>query len=375
MDIVSSVAFSPCNNIIAIASYDKTISLYGINPLYKQTFKKQILCIKRHKDYIRSIRFSPCGNYLASCGEDRHVIFHYTGNLYIKNIKNISNQTNTSSTSKSSLFGKKLLVLKDHKFCINSICFSNNNKYFVSGGDDGRAILYVIKCDSLDINNYNATNINISLSIVKVFSNHGIGVFSVDFSSDSSLLAVGDMDGFATIYSISENILKIDDKIQKSNIIEETSLIKTKTKETKPTKETDIVFLKFKTHGEVYKVIFSLSGDYLAISTFLSQIYVYGINKNNTNSFNKEIFRVGNLDETNINIINFSFSPNEDYIVVGKSNSKVTVYKINNTNYKWLIEEVKELSYHDRAVFSVRISPYGNYFATGSSDNSAIIYC
>jgi len=147
MDIVSSVAFSPCNNIIAIASYDKTISLYGINPLYKQTFKKQILCIKRHKDYIRSIRFSPCGNYLASCGEDRHVIFHYTGNLYIKNIKNISNQTNTSSTSKSSLFGKKLLVLKDHKFCINSICFSNNNKYFVSGGDDGRAILYVIKCD------------------------------------------------------------------------------------------------------------------------------------------------------------------------------------------------------------------------------------
>ena len=164
------------------------------------------------------------------------------------------------------------------------------------------------------------------------------------------------MNGFATIYSI----------IEYNNNLKPTTV-----------NNFEKIFLRIKNKGEVYKVLFSISGDYLAISTSLNLIKVYGINQNDSNSFNKLIFKVGSMNDIKLklNIINFCFSPNEDYIVLGKSNSKVSVYNFKKKNSQWIVKEEKEFDYHKKAVFSVRVSPYGNYIATGSSDHSAIIYC
>ncbi|MEM7712191.1 MAG: WD40 repeat domain-containing protein, partial [Cyanobacteria bacterium P01_A01_bin.68] len=103
-DRVTSVSFHPKGQILASASYDKTIKLWQQNGGLLKT-------LQGHNDKITSISFSPDGQLLASASHDKTV--------------KLWNQQ-----------GKLLKTLNGHQARVNSVSFSPDGETLASGSDD-----------------------------------------------------------------------------------------------------------------------------------------------------------------------------------------------------------------------------------------------
>jgi WD40 repeat protein len=103
---VSSVAFSPDSQKIAIGGNDEMVRLLGCSS------GEDVLVMEGHTDRIRSVAFSPCGMLLASAGED-------------ESVRLWNSQT-----------GECCFVLEGHTEAIVGVKFSPDGRQLVSGSWD-----------------------------------------------------------------------------------------------------------------------------------------------------------------------------------------------------------------------------------------------
>jgi len=68
---IRDIAWSPCGNFLALASFDATVSIWEMKS------KKKFECIttvEGHESEVKSVSWSPSGEYLATCGRDKQVM-------------------------------------------------------------------------------------------------------------------------------------------------------------------------------------------------------------------------------------------------------------------------------------------------------------
>lgn len=153
---LSSLAFSPTENLLACGGADRTVRLWDV------TSRAEQAVLKGHSDFVHSVAFSPDGKQLVSGGEDR------TLRLW-------------DVATKS-----ELVVLKGHDDAVLSVAFSPCGNRLASTGRDGTVRLWDI-----------ATRDEIG-----VLKRHRGWVFCVVFSPCGKQLASGGRDGRVRLWDI-----------------------------------------------------------------------------------------------------------------------------------------------------------------------------
>jgi WD40 repeat protein len=172
-DIIS-VSISPDSKYLVTGNEMRTANIYNISN------GKLALTLKGYLNQIDERLLSNSFMYWASMVNEaklskngKYMAVGRTGN----NAKLIDFNT-----------GKIHKTLNGHNSMVLSICFSNDSKYFVTGGLDGKVVLWNVETGA-QIRKFNYEDANIA-------------VFSVDVSNDNKLLATADWSGYVNIWDI-----------------------------------------------------------------------------------------------------------------------------------------------------------------------------
>ena len=212
-DWVFSVAFSPCGSYLASASSDNTVCLYSLDPNGKPTLLQQLT---DHENKVWSVAFSPCGRYLASASNDKTVCLYSLDNgkpILLQQLTDhksgiwsvtfspcgsyLASASNDKTVCLYSLDnGKPTLLqqLNDHKNLVWSVAFSPCGNYLASASSDKTVCLY-----SLD---------NGKPTLLQQLTDHKDWILSVVFSPCGSYLASASYDKTVCLYSLPINVLK-----------------------------------------------------------------------------------------------------------------------------------------------------------------------
>ncbi|MEO0408920.1 MAG: hypothetical protein AAF289_16375, partial [Cyanobacteria bacterium P01_A01_bin.135] len=136
---VFDVAFSPEGNLLASASADHTVRLWGTNG-------RAIALCSGHRDQVYSVAFHPDGSFLASASADKTV------RLWRRD-------------------GVPIRTLKGHGNRVFGVCFSPDGEAIASAGEDGAVCLWNRQGDLLS-------------TIYR-----GVPIYALRFSPDSAVLA------------------------------------------------------------------------------------------------------------------------------------------------------------------------------------------
>jgi WD40 repeat protein len=129
-ELVASVCFSPQGDTIATASYDKTVKLWDLQGTCLVTFTA-------HNKSVTSVSFSPNGDTIATASSDGTAkLWNLQGNLLAD-----------YSGYKGNLLKGEADFIK-LKSPINSLCFSRDGKFLITGSQDGMVRFWPI--ESLD---------------------------------------------------------------------------------------------------------------------------------------------------------------------------------------------------------------------------------
>lgn len=105
-DDIHGVAFSPDGKLLAVGSYDQTVTLWNM------ATGQKVRTMNGNASYVHAVAFSPNGRWLISATHDNAV------------------QVWEVST------GRLVRTLAAHKGIVFSVTFSPNGRYFASAGDD-----------------------------------------------------------------------------------------------------------------------------------------------------------------------------------------------------------------------------------------------
>lgn len=260
------------------------------------------------------------------------------------------------------------IVLKGHKYTVNCIDFSENNKYLVSGGWDNTIKIWDYKKGKE----------------LKSFDVHEDMIRDVCFSNNNYLIASASRDKSIRIINIVNGDTKTITNDYKANVdlfLNETYFSSlTFTPDKKHLVFTvagrDEIFIwdvannklseKILAHNKgIYKVEISNSGKYLAGTSGDNSIIVWDMNTK------KELYELkGHPDVVSA----LCFSNDDKFLVSGGGRNVVGRKPMNHYTLKiWDLsngEEIKELQGHVDAVLKVRFTPNGKYVASASEDNS-----
>ncbi len=187
-DAVASVSFSPDNQLLASASYDKSVKLWSLNP-------PRLPVLQGHQDRVLSVTWSPDGNILASSSRDNtvklwqrqpsttgsEVSLYKTLLGHSDRVASVSFHPNgeiLASASYDKMIklwqrdGKLLKTLRGHSDSVTSISFSPNGELLASASKDTTVKLW-----------------NREGKLLKTLKGHQGRVNSVRFSTDSQVLA------------------------------------------------------------------------------------------------------------------------------------------------------------------------------------------
>ena len=132
----------------------------------------------------------------------------------------------------------------------------------------------------------------------------------------------------------------------------------------------DRQLFKLDFNSRVYNVIsISPSGNFLAAIKVLC-VCIYGVNPVNSGCFQKEILKL--KGHTNI-ITCITFSPSGDYLATGSYDNSALIYCINPLNkekYGCVILHIKEKV----SVTAICFSAFGNFLAIGNLNYESVIY-
>ncbi|MCV3213318.1 hypothetical protein OGM63_07235 [Plectonema radiosum NIES-515] len=158
-DKVASVTFDPKGQMLASASYDKTVKLWRRDGSLLHT-------LKGHSNSVMSVSFSPDGRLLASASKDKTIkLWNRDGSL--------------------------LKTLKGHQGWVNSVNFSPDGQVIASASDDQTVKLW--RRDG---------------TLLKSFLPHESWVLGVSFSPTDRLLASASWDNTVKLWSRDGTLLK-----------------------------------------------------------------------------------------------------------------------------------------------------------------------
>jgi WD40 repeat protein len=124
---VNSVSFSPNGDTIATASSDKTAKLWDLKGNCLVTFTG-------HNDWVKSVCFSPTGDTIATASHDGTAkLWDLQGNLL----------ADFSGYKGNLLKGEADFV--ELKSPINSVCFSRDGKFLITGSEDGKVRFWPVE--------------------------------------------------------------------------------------------------------------------------------------------------------------------------------------------------------------------------------------
>ena len=69
-NLIDCIAFTPDSNYIAVGKEESQAVIYGINPLFKDTYLIEVATFKQHVDMVCSVSFSYNFKYFATSGND-----------------------------------------------------------------------------------------------------------------------------------------------------------------------------------------------------------------------------------------------------------------------------------------------------------------
>ncbi|MFZ5903229.1 MAG: protein kinase domain-containing protein [Chloroflexota bacterium] len=273
--LVVDAKFSPSYEFICVAA-DNGVYFYDVERLSKIGFW-------RSKDMPTSVAVSPL--------KDQVVVGTDTGTINFLNASNLI------------LFK----TIEIHTEGVNEISISNSGKKIATVSDDG-AICVISNKGSL----------------LHRFKWHKNSVSSVRMSADESVLVVGSMDCFVSIWDLTKGDL-LDSKQFKNGII---------------------------------SVAIANQSETIAIGTESGKIYIWDRRTNNLRDLNYHSDWVGCL----------SFSPDGLLLASGSEDKDISIWDFRTGKL------LKVLSGHADSVVSVQFSPDGEELLSGSLDGTCILW-
>jgi WD40 repeat protein len=336
-DVVYSVAFSPDGKTLASGSWDHNIILWDVT-----TGKPIGQPLKGHDGAVRSVAFSPDGKMLASGSNDNTIILW--------------------DIRKSQSLGQPL---KGHHGAVRSVAFSPDGKVLASASADNTIILWDVATGK---------------PIGQPLTGHKRWVLRLVFSPDGKILASGSWDHTIILWDVAtgkpigqpltkhtDNVWSVafspDGKILASGSADN-SIILWDVATAQPigqplTKHTD----------NVWSVAFSPDGKILASGSADNSIILWDV---------ATAQPIGQplIGHTDI-VTSVAFSPNGKILASGSGDTTVILWDIStvlNTSMATSQSILQRLAGHTDVVYSVAFSPDGKTLASGSADNTIILW-
>jgi len=180
-DVVNSVSFSPDSQIIASASQDKTVKLWSREGQLLAT-------LLGHQGVVNSVSFSPDGQIIASASTDKTVklwsrdgkllktlLFHDGAVLTVAwstDGQTIASGSADKTVKLWSRDGKLLKTLQGHEDAVKSVAWSPDGQTIASASLDQTIKLW-----------------NLKGKLLRTLSGHSAGVTSVSFSHDGNTVS------------------------------------------------------------------------------------------------------------------------------------------------------------------------------------------
>ncbi len=319
---VTTVSFSPDSQLIASASFDKTVRLWSLVDVFRHP------SWEAHGDRVTAVRFSPNGELIASGSRDNTV------KIWDRN-------------------GILLRTLTGHRDRITSLSFSPDGNFLVSGSWDHRINLWRVSDGHL----------------VKTFAGHSDRVTSIAFSQDGQMIVSGSRDRTIKVWrpdgTLVNTLTGHSDRVNSVDISPDGQLIVSgsddqtvklwdKNGELRQTLAGDHAHQSY-----VTSVQFSPNGQLIASASWDNTVKLW----NRQGKFKKTLLQ-GYSDS----VESVSFSPDGKTLAAASWDNTVKLWNIQDGTL------IKSLHGHTSGVISVNFSPDGQSIVSGSDDRKIILW-
>lgn len=200
---VNSVCFSTDGKMLATANWDKTVKVWSVDGVLLKIFTG-------HTGEVNAVAFSYDGKLIASGSSDKTIKIWRLGDETLLNtfeghsmkVLGVSFNLNAQIVASASEDGTVKLwkvsdsslikTLQSHTGIVKAVVFSPSNKIIASGGWDQPPFQGKIRLWSIDG------------TLLNTIDNNGIGIDSVDFSSDNSSVVTVSGDSHIKLWKIAE---------------------------------------------------------------------------------------------------------------------------------------------------------------------------
>ncbi|KAF3886951.1 MULTISPECIES: nSTAND1 domain-containing NTPase [Nostocales] len=411
---VNAVSFSPGGKLLASASDDSTIKIWSAEGKLISTFPAQ-------QDRVTSIAFSPDGKFLASASTDRTIKIYsidgklveiLTGHSDIVTSVSFSPNVTTSLVSQSQkvkqrgdfiiasasrdktvklwrMNGKLIKTWNAHNGWVNSVSFSPDGKFLVSGGEDNIVKLWNVADGQLmrtfSGHTDRVTRVKFSpdgKTIASASGDRTINLWKLDgqlwqtlggqkghtqpvngisFSPDGRIVASAAADGTIKLWSIDGTLLATikghDEQVRDVNFSPDGKILASASDD-KTIRFWNLNNSIISQEEGIYSVSFSPDGKVFASAGWNGEVKLWQ-QKQIVNASLVKVFK------TKQDIIyDAVFSPDGKTLATAGDNKSIKIWNLINNQF------IQRLTGHEKRVNSISFSPDNQIIASGSADKT-----